>query len=249
MTCTTAATTSSRSPSTCEFEEIAYLLIHGKLPNARGARRLQEQAEVAARTAGDACATCSRCCPRRRHPMDVLRTGVSVLGCALPEKRRPRRRRRARHRRPAGRLASARCCATGTTSATTASASRCETDDDSVGGHFLHLLHRRAPPASWVRAMHTSLILYAEHEFNASTFAARVIAGTGADMLLVHHRRDRRAARPEARRRQRGRVRDPEALRHARTRPRPTSARASPPRKSSSASATRCTPSPIRATR
>jgi 2-methylcitrate synthase len=57
-----------------------------------------------------------------------------------------------------------------------------ETEDDSVGGHFLHLLHRRMPPPSWVRAMHTSLILYAEHEFNASTFAARVIAGTGADM-------------------------------------------------------------------
>ena len=57
-----------------------------------------------------------------------------------------------------------------------------ETEDDSIGGHFLHLLHRRAPQDSWVRAMHTSLILYAEHEFNASTFAARVIAGTGADM-------------------------------------------------------------------
>ncbi|MBV9620172.1 MAG: 2-methylcitrate synthase, partial [Gammaproteobacteria bacterium] len=55
-------------------------------------------------------------------------------------------------------------------------------EDDSVGGHFLHLLHRRMPPPSWVRAMHTSLILYAEHEFNASTFAARVIAGTGADL-------------------------------------------------------------------
>ena len=79
----------------------------------------------------------------------------------------------------------------------------------------------------WVRAMHTSLILYAEHEFNASTFTARVIAGTGSDMYSAHHRRDRRAARPEARRRQRSRVRDPEALRHARTRPRPTSARAS----------------------
>jgi len=57
-----------------------------------------------------------------------------------------------------------------------------ETEDDSIGGHFLHLLHRRTPPANWVRAMHTSLILYAEHEFNASTFAARVIAGTGADL-------------------------------------------------------------------
>ncbi len=57
-----------------------------------------------------------------------------------------------------------------------------ETEDETVGGHFLHLLHRRPPPPSWVQAMHTSLILYAEHEFNASTFAARVIAGTGADM-------------------------------------------------------------------
>jgi 2-methylcitrate synthase len=57
-----------------------------------------------------------------------------------------------------------------------------ETADESIGGHFLHLLHRRPPPAEWVRAMHTSLILYAEHEFNASTFAARVIAGTGADV-------------------------------------------------------------------
>ena len=92
-----------------------------------------------------------------------------------------------------------------------------ETDDDSIGGHFLHLLHGRKPPsARGCSAMHTSLILYAEHEFNASTFTARVIAGTGSDMLLGDHRRDRRAARPEARRRQRGRVRDPEPLRHAR---------------------------------
>jgi 2-methylcitrate synthase len=58
-----------------------------------------------------------------------------------------------------------------------------ETDDDSIGGHFLHLLHGEAPPELWVRAMHTSLILYAEHEFNASTFAGRVIAGTGSDMF------------------------------------------------------------------
>jgi 2-methylcitrate synthase len=57
-----------------------------------------------------------------------------------------------------------------------------ETEDDSVGGHFLHLLHRRPPPAAWVKAMHVSLNLYAEHEFNASTFAGRVIAGTGSDL-------------------------------------------------------------------
>ena len=75
--------------------------------------------------------------------------------------------------------------------------------------------------------MHTSLNLYAEHEFNASTFTARVIAGTGSDMYSAHHRRDRRAARAEARRRQRGRVRDPAALRQRPTRRKPTSARAS----------------------
>jgi 2-methylcitrate synthase len=58
-----------------------------------------------------------------------------------------------------------------------------QTDDDSIAAHFLHLLHGRKPSASWVRAMQTSLNLYAEHEFNASTFAARVIAGTGSDMF------------------------------------------------------------------
>ena len=73
--------------------------------------------------------------------------------------------------------------------------------------------------------MHTSLILYAEHEFNASTFACRVVAGTGADMYSAITARHRRAARPEAWRRQRGRVRDPEAATPRPTRPRPTSAR------------------------
>ena len=98
-------------------------------------------------------------------------------------------------------------------------------------------LDRRALPApaarqarrrpQWVRAMHTSLILYAEHEFNASTFTARVIAGTGSDMYSAHHRRDRRAARPEARRRQRSRLRDPSSATTRPTKPKPTSARAS----------------------
>jgi hypothetical protein len=87
-----------------------------------------------------------------------------------------------------------------------------ETDDDSIGGHFLHLLHGEKPQDSWVKAMHTSLILYAEHEFNASTFTCRVIAGTGAT-CTPHLRWHRRAARPEARRRQRSGVRNPEALR------------------------------------
>jgi 2-methylcitrate synthase len=111
----------------------------------------------------------------------VMRTGVSVLGCLLPE--------REDHNAAAARdIADQLIASLGSMLAYWYHFSHSghrihvEVDDDSIGGHFLHLLHRRAPPASWVRAMHTSLILYAEHEFNASTFAARVIAGTGADM-------------------------------------------------------------------
>jgi 2-methylcitrate synthase len=113
--------------------------------------------------------------------MDVLRTGTSAMGCALPEKDG--------HDAPGARdIADRLVAATGSMLTYWYHYSQgglriqVETEDDSVGGHFLHLLHRRMPPPSWVRAMHTSLILYAEHEFNASTFAARVIAGTGADM-------------------------------------------------------------------
>jgi len=111
-----------------------------------------------------------------------MRTGVSALGCVLPEKDD--------HNTPGARDIADRLMASlgsillywyhyshnGRRIET-------ETDDDSIGGHFLHLLHGEAPPELWVRAMHTSLILYAEHEFNASTFAGRVIAGTGSDMF------------------------------------------------------------------
>ena len=165
---------------TCEFEEIAFLLIHGKLPNqpelASYKQRLRSLRGLPAivRTALEAL-------PAAAHPMDVLRTGVSVLGCALPEKDA--------HEAPGARDIADRLIASlgsmlaywyhfshnGQRIAT-------ETDDDSIGGHFLHLLHQRAPSKEWVRAMHTSLILYAEHEFNASTFTARVIAGTGSDL-------------------------------------------------------------------
>ncbi|HEY2403658.1 MAG TPA: 2-methylcitrate synthase, partial [Steroidobacteraceae bacterium] len=119
--------------------------------------------------------------PAASHPMDVLRTGVSVLGCVLPEKDD--------HNAAGARDIADRLIASlGSMLAYWYHYShngqriQVETDDDSVGGHFLHLLHGSLPSQSWVRAMHTSLILYAEHEFNASTFAARVIAGTGADM-------------------------------------------------------------------
>ncbi len=113
--------------------------------------------------------------------MDVLRTGASALGCALPEKDD---HNTAGARDIADRLIASfgsmlcywyHCSHSG-------QRIDVETDDDTVGGHFLHLLHRRPPPESWVKAMHVSLNLYAEHEFNASTFTARVIAGTGSDM-------------------------------------------------------------------
>jgi len=164
----------------CEFEEIAYLLIHEKLPN---------RAELAAykaklrslRGLPTTVRSALEVLPASSHPMDVLRTGVSVLGCTLPEKDG---HDVAGARDIADRLIASLGSMLNYWYHFSQAGERIpvETDDDSVGGHFLHLLHRRPPPASWVRAMHTSLILYAEHEFNASTFAARVIAGTGADM-------------------------------------------------------------------
>jgi 2-methylcitrate synthase len=163
-----------------DFEEIAYLLIHEKLPN---------RAELAAyrtklknlRSLPAIVRTVLEALPASSHPMDVMRTGVSALGCALPE--------REDHGAAGARdIADQLIASLGSMLAYWYHFSHSghrihvEVDDDSLGGHFLHLLHRRAPPASWVRAMHTSLILYAEHEFNASTFTARVIAGTGSDM-------------------------------------------------------------------
>ena len=164
----------------CEFEEIAHLLIHAHLPN---------RAELAAykaklkslRGLPAVVRSVLEELPAASHPMDVLRTATSAMGCTLPEKDG--------HAAPGARdIADRLVAATGSMLTYWYHYShsglriQVETEDDSVGGHFLHLLHRRMPPPSWVRAMHTSLILYAEHEFNASTFAARVIAGTGADM-------------------------------------------------------------------
>ncbi len=164
----------------CEFEEIAYLLIHGKLPNraelAGYKRKLRSLRGLPL-----AVREVLMSLPAGSHPMDVMRSGVSALGCALPEKDD--------HNVAGARDIADRLIAS-------LGSMLCywyhwshngqeidvETDDDSIGGHFLHLLHGEPPPESWVRAMHTSLILYAEHEFNASTFAARVIAGTGSDM-------------------------------------------------------------------
>ena len=165
---------------TCEFEEIAHLLVHGALPTT--AQLAAYKAKLKAlRGLPAAVRTVLEALPAATHPMDVMRTGVSALGCALPE--------RDDHKAPGARdIADRLMACLGSMLlywfhyAQNGRRIGVETDDDSIGGHFLHLLHGQPASAEWVRAMHTSLNLYAEHEFNASTFAARVIAGTGADM-------------------------------------------------------------------
>ena len=164
----------------CEFEEIAHLLIHEKLPTRA------ELAAYKARLKGlrdipDPVREILERLPAGAHPMDVMRTAVSALGAVLPE--------RESHDSDGARDIADRLLASLGSMLLywyhwTQKRKRIdvETDDESIGGHFLHLLHGKAPPAERVRAMHTSLILYAEHEFNASTFTARVIAGTGSDI-------------------------------------------------------------------
>ena len=163
-----------------EFEEVAYLLVHEKLPTAA------ELAAYKAKLKGlrglpAAVRSALESVPASAHPMDVMRTGVSALGTVEPEKDdHPL----ARAKDIADRL----MASLGSMLLYWHHFSRgrkrieVETDDDSIGGHLLHLLHGKRPSADWVREMHTSLILYAEHEFNASTFTCRVIAGTGSDI-------------------------------------------------------------------
>jgi 2-methylcitrate synthase len=164
----------------CEFEEIAYLLVHGKLPNDGELRGYKAKLR-SLRGLPQAVKSALEALPASAHPMDVMRTGASVLGCTLPE--------RDDHNMPGARDIADRLMASFGSMllywyhfSHNGKRIEVQTDDDSIGGHFLHLLHGFKPSDSWVQAMHTSLILYAEHEFNASTFAARVIAGTGSDM-------------------------------------------------------------------
>jgi 2-methylcitrate synthase len=164
----------------CEFEEIAHLLVHEKLPNKIQLAAYKKKLK-ALRSLPSAVSTVLEQLPATSHPMDVLRTGVSALGCCSPEgAAHPAEGARDIADRLLASLGSMLCYWYHFSN----SGKRIEvqTDDDSIGAHFLHLLHGRKPSASWVRAMHTSLNLYAEHEFNASTFTARVIAGTGSDM-------------------------------------------------------------------
>jgi 2-methylcitrate synthase len=164
----------------CEFEEIAHLLVHGTLPNAVELAAYKTKLR-ALRGIPAAVKSVLEEIPAAAHPMDVMRTYVSALGCMLPE---PHNHNQADARDIADRLMASLGSALlyWYHYATNGNIIDVETDDDSIGGHFLHLLHGKPPSASWVRAMHTSLVLYAEHEFNASTFAARVIAGTGSDI-------------------------------------------------------------------
>lgn len=163
-----------------EFEEIAHLLVHGKLPNKAELKAYKEKLR-ALRGLPAQLQNVLECLPASSHPMDVMRTAVSVLGCVLPEKDD--------HNTPGARDIADRLMANLGSAllywyhySHNGRIIDVQTDDDSIGGHFLHLLHGAKPSDDWVRAMHTSLILYAEHEFNASTFTGRVIAGTGSDM-------------------------------------------------------------------
>ena len=164
----------------CEFEEVAHLLIHGALPTQsqlsayktklKGLRGLPDQVK----------ATLEQI-PASAHPMDVMRAGVSALGCITPEGG-------AHSEQGAKEIADKLIASLNSVLlywyhfAHSGKRISVETDDDSIGGHFLHLLHGAPQSELWVNSMHASLILYAEHEFNASTFTGRVIAGTGSDM-------------------------------------------------------------------
>lgn len=166
--------------SRCEFEEIAHLLIHGELPNATRLRAYQTRLR-SARALPVAVKAVLEQLPAAAHPMDVLRTAVSAAGCVLPEQ--------ADHAPAATRLLADQLLGSLSSMllywyhyAHHGKRIDTETDDTTLAAHFLHLLHGRAPCEEWVRALHTSLNLYAEHELNASTFAARVIASTGADL-------------------------------------------------------------------
>ena len=164
----------------CQFEEVAYLLIHEKLPNQseltqykaklKKLRDLPPQVRIVLEQL-----------PKSTHPMDVLRTGISALGTVEPE--------HDGHLSNGAKEIADRLIACTPSMlcywyhfANNGKRIECSTESDSIGGHFLEMLHGTQPQVEWEKAMHASLILYAEHEFNASTFTARVIAGTGSDI-------------------------------------------------------------------
>jgi 2-methylcitrate synthase len=163
-----------------EFEEIAYLLVHEK-PPTRDELKEYKSSLRSMRGLPEPLRKVLEQIPKSAHPMDVQRTAVSALGTLEPEKDD-------HDKAGAQRIADRLMASLGSMLLYWYHYSHhgkrieTETDDDSVGAHFLHLLHQKKPSDEWIRAMHTSLILYAEHEFNASTFTCRVVAGTGSDM-------------------------------------------------------------------
>ena len=164
----------------CEFEEVAHLLIHGVLPTQSQLTAYKTKLKSLRGIPDQVKATLEQI-PASAHPMDVMRTGVSALGCITPEGG-------AHSEEGAKEIADKLIASLNSVLlywyhfAHSGKRISVETDDDSIGGHFLHLLHGSPQSELWVKSMHASLILYAEHEFNASTFTARVIAGTGSDM-------------------------------------------------------------------
>lgn len=164
----------------CQFEEVAHLLIHGSLPNQAELARYKAKLKNL-RTLPDSVKKILEEIPATAHAMDVMRTGVSALGCVTPED--------SDHNELAAKdIADKLISCLGSMLvywyhfSNSGRRIELETNDDSIGGHFLHLLHGEAPSKLWVDSMHASLILYAEHEFNASTFTGRVISGTGSDI-------------------------------------------------------------------
>jgi 2-methylcitrate synthase len=167
--------------SHCEFEEVAHLLIHGALPTRAQLDAYKAKLKTLRGLPASVKSVLEQI-PATAHPMDVMRTGVSALGCVTPES--------ADHNEAAAKeIADKLIACLGSMLvywyhfANSGKRIDIETNDDSIGGHFLHMLHGQAPSKLWEDSMHASLILYAEHEFNASTFTGRVIAGTGSDMF------------------------------------------------------------------
>ena len=165
----------------CEFEEVAHLLIHDTLPTASQLATYKKKLQGLRSLPAQVKAILEQI-PATAHPMDVMRSGVSALGCITPENEF--------HSIEGARDIADKLIACLPSMllywyhfANSAKRITVETDDDSIGGHFLHLLHGKPASELWVKSMHASLILYAEHEFNASTFAGRVIAGTGSDLF------------------------------------------------------------------
>ncbi len=164
----------------CEFEEIAFLLLHEHLPNATELAAYKAKLRSLRGIPASVRAVLEQL-PAATHPMDVMRTAASALGCALPEA--------ADHNVTGARDVADRLMASLGSMllywwhwSQNGRRIEVETDDEGIGGHFLRLLHGHAASEEAVRAINTSLVLYAEHEFNASTFTARVIAGTGSDL-------------------------------------------------------------------